>query len=1596
MRAAMKKLHELLTILFSLIVFTIFPQDQFTEQTSILLAGVRYSSVAWGDYNNDGDLDILLTGQTSGGIVSKIYQNNGDNTFTEQTSIFLTGVHTGSVSWGDYDNDGDLDILLTGNLGGDRVSKIYSNNGDNTFTEQTAISLTGVYESSVAWGDYDNDGDLDILLTGSWGVSKIYRNNGDNTFTEQTSISLTGVHEGCVAWGDYDNDGNLDILLTGGADFGGNPVSKIYRNNGDNSFTEQTSISLTGVSKSSVAWGDYDNDGHLDILLTGSGVSKIYRNNGDNTFTDQTSISLTGVNYGSVAWGDYDNDGDLDILLTGNLGANQVSKIYCNNGDNTFIEQTSIALTGVRFSSVAWGDYDNDGDLDILLTGDTGSGYVSKIYRNSNTTANTKPSAPTNLAATVNGNDVTFSWDKSTDTETPQNGLKYNLVIGTTPNAVNTLSPMSDRSTGYRRVINLGNTNHNNSWTIKGLADGLYYWSVQAIDNAFAGSNFATEKRFAKPELFTEQTSISLTGVYSSSVAWGDYDNDGDLDILMNGDTGGYTSFTKLYKNNSGSFVPITTNLYNTDFGSVAWGDFDNDGDLDILLTGFPFTAKVYRNDGSDTFTDIGAFLTSVDYSSAVWGDYDNDGDLDILLSGSNNSGDDPVIKIYQNNGGVFTEISAGLTPVVWSSVAWGDYDNDGDLDILLTGRSGRYGAINSKIFRNDGNNIFTDINAGLLGVYYSSVAWGDYDNDGDLDVMLAGWNGSVDVAKIYRNDNGLFIDINTGLTGVRSCSVAWGDYDNDGDLDILLAGYNEAVGNISEIYRNDGSNTFTKQTSIVLENVGSSSVAWGDYDNDGDLDILLTGANSSGAKSKIYSNNHITPNTIPNIPTNLSSIVNGSGATLSWNKSTDAETPQNGLKYNIVVGSTPGAIDKLSPMSDRNTGYRKIVNSGNANHSNDWTIKGLAGGLYYWTVQTIDNNFSGSNFASEQSFRVTHFTKNWINPYLPMNIYITSATIDGVDLGAGDEIAVFDGNNCVGLIYLNSSIPSGGYVSILASTDDPTTPEIDGFVPGHSIIYKFWNLSRSSEIHRITATYSGGDGTFSSLGTAVLGLAGIYTINQDVALTNGWNIFSLLAVPGNPNMLQVLNSLITSGVLIKVQDELGNAVEQLPPPIGWINNIGNWVATEGYYIKVNANSTLSITDPPVQLPLNIPLKNGWNIISYPVPTQQNALTVLQPLITANQLVKVQDEAGNAVEYLPPPIGWVNNIGNFRSGEGYYLKANAITSLTLNEPLFKPSGSDQPTENKNLNKITANHFVPIYPSPYLPMNIYVNGADLIGGQSLCAGDEIGIFDGVNCVGAGVLTSPIIPSNPLAMIASTDDPGTPAIDGFIQGHAISYKFWLSAILTEINEYTANYTVGNGTFVSQGTELVNFTNILPVELTSFSAEVTDNQVTLKWATATEVNNYGFEVERKLSDDWQKLGFVQGHGNSSSPKQYSFIDDKPYGGSEFKYRLKQIDNNGHFEYSDIVEVEIIPDKYALFQNYPNPFNSNTIIRYQLPKESKVTLKIYDVLGAEVLALLNEKKEPGVYEIEFNAQSLPSGTYIYRILEGSFVETKKMILLK
>ena len=318
--------------------------NNFTEINDVF-AEVNESSLDWGDYNNDNYLDILLSGfhleNSTLDAYSEIYKNNTDETFSWQEAINFTKAGVGEMKWGDYNNNANNDVLQCGlSNTGVRVSNLYNNNANNSF--YNILSFEGRYYGNIDWGDYNNDGYLDFIITGRNSVmqeTKIYKNQGDSIFIEQTQFEIANIQSGSVEWGDYNNDGFLDILISGNNEEW-EKITTIYKNIYGVEFEELNQTNIVRVYSSSVVWGDYDNDGLLDILLTGWGkettfvtfITKLYRNNGADTFIEQLNTSLIPVVESSVAWGDYDNDNDLDILITGGYANEAVtSRIYKNN-----------------------------------------------------------------------------------------------------------------------------------------------------------------------------------------------------------------------------------------------------------------------------------------------------------------------------------------------------------------------------------------------------------------------------------------------------------------------------------------------------------------------------------------------------------------------------------------------------------------------------------------------------------------------------------------------------------------------------------------------------------------------------------------------------------------------------------------------------------------------------------------------------------------------------------------------------------------------------------------------------------------------------------------------------------------------------------------------------------------------------------------------------------------------------------------------------------------------------------------------------------------------------------------------------------------
>lgn len=313
---------------------------------------------------------------------------------------------------------------------------------------------------------------------------------------------------------------------------------------------------------------------------------------------------------------------------------------------------------------------------------------------------------------------------------------------------------------------------------------------------------------------------------------------------------------------------------------------------------------------------------------------------------------------------------------------------------------------------------------------------------------------------------------------------------------------------------------------------------------------------------------------------------------------------------------------------------------------------------------------------------------------------------------------------------------------------------------------------------------------------------------------------------------------------------------------------------------------------------------------------------------------------------------------------------------------------------------------------YLDLNtILIGGTDLVfqgvvykstdGGISWQEFKNYGNMANVNVVSSLPSSGTVLISGVLDQSGLTMPFTDISIDGGLTWHYAQLSGFqgYAPFNTELFDYSRWYLTGTKNSITQG--LVLFTENsggVPVELISFTAESVDGKINLRWTTATELNNLGFEVERKSDhQDWRMIGFIEGNGTTTETQNYNFTDDL-FGVTDSKiyYRLKQIDFNGSFDYSKEIEVVRAPTSFSLEQNYPNPFNPTTNIQYAIGNRQTVTLKIYDVLGNEIAALVNEEKPGGEYEVEFNATGLPSGIYFYKLTAGEYNQTQKMIYLK
>ncbi len=508
---------------------------------------------------------------------------------------------------------------------------------------------------------------------------------------------------------------------------------------------------------------------------------------------------------------------------------------------------------------------------------------------------------------------------------------------------------------------------------------------------------------------------------------------------------------------------------------------------------------------------------------------------------------------------------------------------------------------------------------------------------------------------------------------------------------------------------------------------------------------------------------------------------------------------------------------------------------------------------------------------------------------------------------------------------------------------------------------------------------------TNSSVNTLVIAYTSMMSMDMEVAA--GWNMVS---VPVHADDMAV-SSLFANATSDAFMFDNG------------YQTVTEMAMGAGYWLKYDAAETVSVSGMDDAMPVAV--NAGWNMIGGFHYTAAVADLSTDPSdIIDSDFFGFDNGYSTASELMP--------------GHGYWVKASQAGTITMNMPVVKKS---KPTEEMDalytISMMVSDNGTGSYA---LGLGLDPNATEGIdsdlGETELPPMPPTGVFDARLMLPDGTTSSPMDYRTGDAGYSGTVeydlswqyssgadaltlDIVIPEVPGTVEMTIVD-GFGGAVFSQVVEEGTTQVVVDNANLSALNLNIA-YTAPIPVELTGFAANVAGESINLEWSTATETNNKGFEVERSEDgENFSKIAFVDGMGTTTEAQSYIFTDRNAVGGTYY-YRLRQVDFDGTYAYSDVVEVEFVPSEYSLQQNYPNPFNPSTTIKFALPVEAKVTVTLYNALGQRVNEIVSNNFTAGVQTVNFNASELASGMYIYQIsaqgVDGSnFVDTKKMMLMK
>jgi Bacterial Ig-like domain (group 3)/FG-GAP-like repeat len=757
--------------------------------------GHQAYSVAVGDFNNDGKIDIAVTNfcgadpncQTDGGV--SVLLGNGDGTYQAARSYDSNGVGAYSVTVGDFNGDGKPDLAVA-----NQCSDIYCSNGgvsillgngDGTFQPAQSYSSGGLNAYSVTVGDFNGDGKPDLVVANecedqnctNGGVS-VLLGNGDGTFQAAQSYASGGISANSVIVGDFNKDGKVDLAVTnqcaigscsyGGFGSSGNGAVGVLLGNGDGTFQLAQSYSSGGLNAYSVAVGDFNGDGNPDLVVANqcadstctSGSLSVLLGNGDGTYQPANSYSSSGGNDFYVAVGDFNGDGNLDLAVANECvisacdsdNGNGSVSVLLGNGDGTF-QGTSFYVPGINAYSVTVADFNGDGKADIA---------AANLCADSSC-------ANGSVGILLGGGDGTFQAAPSY-VFTSANREDYYVTAGDFNGDGNVDLAVADYCGGSNSCTNGAAT------ILLGNGDGTF----QAPQSYVSG------------------------GLYAATVTVGDFNGDGILDLAVGNSCADSTcqngSVTIFIGRGDGTFQEAQSYASGgVSPESIAVADFNLDGKVDLAVANGCGDSECQTNgnvsillgNGDGTFQPAVSYVSGGSYVlSVVVGDFNGDGKADLAMSNDNRGGDGSVSVLLGNGDGTFQALrtfdAGGLNTY---AVTAGDFNHDGRTDLAAANECVDNNCTNSSVtvLLGNGDGTFQPPQAYAAGFYAYSVIARDFNGDGATDLFV-GDQAHGGVVLLGNGDGTFQTAIDYGVSGPTTAVTA-GDFNNDGKPDLAIVG---------------------------------------------------------------------------------------------------------------------------------------------------------------------------------------------------------------------------------------------------------------------------------------------------------------------------------------------------------------------------------------------------------------------------------------------------------------------------------------------------------------------------------------------------------------------------------------------------------------------------------------------------------------------------------------------------------------------------------------------------------------------------------------------------------------------------------------